>query len=144
MSARIDQQERANEIKIKNNSKPFELRLPTEFPDRFPLPDLQSWIPTQFGLNQQIEALMRIAETPEAELTPEEKPWKLFADQFVVFSPDVMTSTLPRLRDLSSVSRLLRTKDGLSMERENSTDSSSTWDSSNPGKDVTYNQVWPR
>ncbi len=95
MSARIDQQERANEIKIKSTSTPFELRLPTEFPDRFPLPDLQSWIPTQFGLNQQIEALMRIAETPEAELTPEEKPWKLFADQFVVFSPDVMTSTLP-------------------------------------------------
>ena len=95
MSARIDRHERANEIKIKSNSKPFELRLPTEFPDRFPLPDLQGWIPTQFGLNQQIEALMKIAETPEAELTPGERPWKLFADQFVVFSPDVMTSTLP-------------------------------------------------
>ena len=95
MSARIDDQERANEIKIKNNSEPFEKRVPKEFPERFPLPDLQGWIPTQFGLNQQIETLIRMAETPESELPSEQKPWKLFADQFVVFSPDVMTSTLP-------------------------------------------------
>ncbi len=95
MSARIDSQERANEIQIQSNSAPFARRVPEKFPDRFPLPDLQGWIPTQFGLNQQIESLMRIAETPEADLTSEQKPWKLFADQFVVFSPDVMTSTLP-------------------------------------------------
>ena len=95
MSARIDGQERANEIQIQSNSAPFARRVPEKFPDRFPLPDLQGWIPTQFGLNQQVESLMRIAETPEADLTSEQKPWKLFADQFVVFSPDVMTSTLP-------------------------------------------------
>ena len=95
MSARIDEQERANEDKIKHNSEPFERRVPAEFPERFPLPDLQGWIPTQFGLNQQIESLMRMAETPEADLTSEQRPWKLFADQFVVFAPDVMTSTLP-------------------------------------------------